>query len=185
MPDMKLAVRNDVLGRRRALSAEAREQKSRAIADSLIELSVFKQAVTIATYLPLKSEVNLSRLLQLEHSAKRFVAPRTLSNFELSFHHITATDALEVGFGDIRQPLESADLVPLDTIDLFLVPLAACDRQGNRLGFGKGYYDRALTNAPGFKLGVGFHCQLVDHVPVDSHDVPMNGFISERGLIQC
>ena len=99
MPDMKLAVRNDVLGRRRALSADAREQKSRAIADSLIELSVFKQAVTIATYLPLKSEVNLSSLLHLEHSAKRFVAPRTLSNFELSFHHITATDALEVGFG--------------------------------------------------------------------------------------
>ena len=140
MPDMKLAVRNDVLGMRRALSADAREQKSRAIADSLIELSVFKQAVTIATYLPLKSEVNLSSLLQLELSAKLFVAPRTLSNFELSFHHITATDALEVGFGDVRQPLESADLVPLGTIDLFLVPLAACDRQGNRLGFGKGYY---------------------------------------------
>ena len=63
-------------------------------------------------------------------------------------------------------------------------PLAACDRQGNRLGFGKGYYDRALAGATGYKLGIGFQCQLVDHVPFDSYDIPMNGFLSEERLIQ-
>ena len=184
MPDVKLAVRNDVLGKRRALSAESREQKSQAIVDSLIELSLFKDATTIATYLPLTSEVDLSRLLRLEHRSKCFVAPRTLPNFEMSFHRVTSSDTLEMGIGGVQQPTEAADLVSPNAIDLFLVPLAGCDRQGNRLGFGKGYYDRALADAPGYKLGVGFHCQLVDHVPSDFYDVPMNGFLSEERLIQ-
>ena len=184
MPDVKLAVRNDVLGKRRALSSESRKQKSQAIVDCLIELSLFKDAMIIATYLPLKSEVNLSRLLRSNLRSKSFVAPRTLLNLELSFHRVTSSDALEVGFGDIQQPTEAADLVAPSAIDLFLVPLAACDRQGNRLGFGKGFFDRALADVPGYKLGIGFHCQLVDHVPFDSYDVPMNGFISEEGLIQ-
>jgi 5-formyltetrahydrofolate cyclo-ligase len=183
MPDVKLAVRNDVLGKRRALSTEDRKQKSQAIVDSLVKLGLFKDAMTIATYLPLPSEVDLSRLLRLEHRSKCFVAPRTLPNFELSFHRVTSSDKFETGFGGAQQPSEAADLVSPTIIDLFLVPLAACDRQGNRLGFGKGYYDRALAGATGYKLGIGFQCQLVDHVPFDSYDVPMNGFLSEEGLI--
>ena len=184
MPDVKLAVRNDVLAKRRALSAESRKHKSQAIVDSLIELSLFKDAMTIATYLPLPSEVDLSRLLQLEHRSKSYVAPRTLPNFKLSFHRVTSSDTFEKGFGGAQQPTEEADLVSPGEIDLFLVPLAACDRQGNRLGFGKGYYDRALAGATGYKLGIGFQCQLLDNVPLDSYDVTMNGFLSEEGLIQ-
>ena len=184
MPDVKLAVRNDVLGKRRALSTQSRKQKSQAIVDSLIELSLFKDANTIATYLPLTSEVDLSRLLRLAHRSKCLVAPRTLPNFEMSFNRVTSIDTLEAGFGGVQQPTKAADLVSPCAIDLFLVPLAACDRQGNRLGFGKGYYDRALADAPGYKLGIGFHCQLLEHVPFDAYDVPMNGFLSEEGLIQ-
>ena len=184
MPDVKLAVRNDVLDKRRALPTESRKQKSQAIVDSLIELSLYKNAMTIATYFPLKSEVDLSRLLRLEHRSKSFVAPRTLPNFELSFHRVTSSDTFETGFGGAQQPTEAADLVSPGEIDLFLVPLAACDRQGNRLGFGKGYYDRALAGTTGYKLGIGFQCQLVDNVPFDSYDVTMNGFLSEEELIQ-
>ena len=184
MPDVKLAVRNDTLGKRRAMSTESQKQKSQAIVDHLIELSLFKDAITIATYLPLKSEVDVSRLLRLEHRAKFFVAPRTLPDFGLSFHRVTSSDAFECGFGDVQQPTESAEFVAISKIDLFLVPLAACDRQGNRLGFGRGYYDKALADAPGYKLGIGFQCQLLDHVPFDAYDVPMNGFVSEEGLIQ-
>ena len=184
MPDAKLVVRNDVLGKRQALSTESRKQKGQAIVDCLMKLSLFEDSMTIATYLPLKSEVDVSGLLRLKHQSKCFVAPRTLPNFELSFHRVTSSDTLELGFGDVQQPTESAESLSAAKIELFLVPLVACDRQGNRLGFGKGYYDRALADAPGYKLGIGFHCQLVDRVPFECFDVPMNGFISERGLIQ-
>ncbi len=184
MPDVKCSIRNDLLGKRRALCSESRGQKCLAIVDCLSKTNIFEEAMTIATYLPLKSEVDLSGLLKSGQSSKRFVAPRTLPNFELSFHQITSVDELETGFGGVKQPCESAQYVPLEAIDLFLVPLAACDRQGNRLGFGKGYYDRALARAPGYKLGIGFHFQLIDQVPFDLHDVPMNGFVSEEGLIK-
>ena len=184
MPDVKLAVRNDVLEKRRALCDKSRKQKSQAIVDSLTTLRIFKDAVTVATYLSLKSEVDLSSLLPSGPRSKCFVAPRTLPNFELSFHRISSKDTLETGFGGVQQPLESTELVPVNKIDLFLVPVTACDRQGNRLGFGKGYYDRTLARAAGYKLGIGFHCQLLEHVPFDSFDIPMNGFISEDGLIQ-
>ena len=184
MSDLKLSIRNTVLGRRRALSAESRKEKSEEIVDCLLGIRAFKEAATIGTYLPLKSEVDVSALLRLNSSQKCFTAPRTLPNFEMSFHHISTSDDLETGLGNVQQPRENARRVPIASIDLFLVPLAACDKQGNRLGFGKGYYDRALKQAPGYKLGVGFRCQLVDCVPIESHDIPLNGFVSEEGLIQ-
>jgi 5-formyltetrahydrofolate cyclo-ligase len=48
----------------------------------------------------------------------------------------------------------------------------------------RGYYDRVLANSKGFKLGVGFRCQLLEDVPFESHDIPLDGFISEEGLIR-
>ena len=85
MPDVKLAVRNDVLGKRRALSTESRKEKSQAIVDNLTELSLYKDAMTIATYLPLKSEVDLSRLLRLERRSKCFVAPPDTAKLRVEF----------------------------------------------------------------------------------------------------
>ena len=69
MPDVKLAVRNDALGKRRALSTESRKQKNQAIVDSLVKLSLFKDALTIATYLPLVGSRSVP-LARLEHRSK-------------------------------------------------------------------------------------------------------------------
>ena len=77
----------------------------------------------------------------------------------------------------------TSPVVESEDIDLFLVPLAACDQRGNRLGFGGGFYDRALLNQCGFKLGVGFSVQLVEHIEREAHDVTLDGFISEEGLV--
>jgi 5-formyltetrahydrofolate cyclo-ligase len=62
------------------------------------------------------------------------------------------------------------------------VPLAACDLRGNRLGFGGGFYDRALVHQRGFKLGVGYSLQRVTHIESEPHDVRLDGFISEDGI---
>ncbi|CAI8427740.1 MAG: 5-formyltetrahydrofolate cyclo-ligase [Halieaceae bacterium] len=102
----------------------------------------------------------------------------------MRFHQLNDTTRLEVGAGQVQQPTEAAPEIALKNIDLFLVPLAACDMRGNRLGFGRGYYDRVLANSKGFKLGVGFRCQLLEDVPFESHDIPLDGFISEEGLIR-
>ncbi len=81
------------------------------------------------------------------------------------------------------EPCGTSPVVESEDIDLFLVPLAACDQRGNRLGFGGGFYDRALVTQRGFKLGVGFSVQLVENIESEAHDVRLDGFISENGVI--
>lgn len=183
MLELKTAIRAKVLEERRRLSAQARREKSEIILDTLQAWAPFLTASTIATYIPLKTEVDVSPLLERAGHARRFVAPRTLADCEMSFHELSQDTPLLTGSGNVMQPPDSTPERPLEDIDLFLVPLAACDGQGNRLGFGKGYYDRALASALGFKLGIGFRCQLVEAVPVDHYDVRLDGFLSEEGLL--
>ena len=184
MQELKKIVRNEALAKRRVLTADKRHTNSVAIVTLLANSDLFLTASTIATYIPLASEVDVS-ILQLRHKhSKAFAAPRTQSNFEMRYHQLNDTTRLEVGAGQVQQPTEAAPEIALDAINLFLVPLAACDIRGNRLGFGRGYYDRALANAKGFKLGVGFRCQLLEDVPFEPHDIPLDGFISEEGLIR-
>ena len=183
MSSAKDALRREALNRRAALSEEERAQKSDAAIRHLLEASVFKAASTVAIYLPLKTELALDSLLTAANKqTQRFVAPRTLADNQMSFHEVTGSSALERGFGNIMEPSATSTQVKAEDIDLFLVPLAACDQRGNRLGFGGGFYDRALVNQHGFKLGVGFSVQFVDHIEREAHDVTLDGFISEDGI---
>jgi len=184
MSSVKDVLRRAALNRRAALTEEDRAQKSDAAIRHLLQTRIFHTAETIALYLPLKTELAVDSLIKVAaNPARRFVAPRTLPDNRLSFHEITGDSILEPGYGNILEPSATSPLVEYEEIDLFLVPLAACDPQGNRLGFGGGFYDRALVNQHGFKLGVGFSTQLVDHIEREAHDVTLNGFINENGVL--
>ncbi len=183
MSSMKDVLRREALNRRAALTEEERAQKSDAAIKHLMQASVFQTASTVAIYLPLKTELALDSLLKAAtQRAQRFVAPRTLADNQMSFHEVTEYSKLERGFGNIMEPAINSPVVRSEDIDLFLVPLAACDQRGNRLGFGGGFYDRALVKQRGFKLGVGFSSQLIEHIESEAHDVMLDGFISEYGV---
>jgi 5-formyltetrahydrofolate cyclo-ligase len=87
----------------------------------------------------------------------------------------------------IAEPQNEAE-VEAGSLDLMLIPLVAWDKQGRRLGMGAGYYDRILAPLKGSKhpylLGVAFGVQMVEEVPVDDFDVPLDGMISENGWTQ-
>lgn len=70
-------------------------------------------------------------------------------------------------------------------ISLWLVPALAFDRSGNRLGRGKGFYDRLLAHADGVKVGVAYDCQLVDAIPSEPHDMRMNRIVTESHIVTC
>ena len=109
--------------------------------------------------------------------------PRVGGNGEpLSFHHATR-DQLErsPGWG-IREPRADA---PRGTPDLILVPLIAADAHGNRLGFGKGHYDRTLPLHDALRVGVAFDCQLIAHVPAESWDAPLDWLVTPTRTIRC
>ena len=184
MSSVKDALRRGALNQRAALTPEERKQKSCAAVQHLLQAPIFQTSRTVATYFPLKTELAVDSLLcTATDQTRRFVAPRALPNKQMAFYQVTSNSGLEPGFGNILQPAATAPQVDVEEIDLFLVPLAACDHHGNRLGFGGGFYDRTLQKQRGFKLGVGFYLQLVTQIESEPHDVPLDGFISENGIL--
>ena len=96
------------------------------------------------------------------------------------------TTQFEVGPLGLGQPT-GPRLGPsaLRRADVVVVPALAVDRHGNRLGRGRGYYDRALRDVTAPVVAVGYDDELVDQVPTEPHDRPVDGFLSPAGLVRC
>ena len=70
-------------------------------------------------------------------------------------------------------------------MELIIVPAVAYDRQGNRIGRGKGYYDRLLSRTKALRIGVAYDFQLVDEIEAEPHDIPVDIVITETGTYIC
>ena len=90
-------------------------------------------------------------------------------------------ELLKKGSYDILEP-QGEDLRDLSVIDLVIVPGVSFDKKGNRLGRGKGYYDRLLKNIKAVKIGICYNFQRADKIPADEHDVPLDGIICENEI---
>ncbi len=162
---------------------------SRLIWDKLLELDHFARARTVMTYLDIGGEVRtrdyVPRLWQM---GKRLVVPYCTAH-ELRLFLLENMEELAPGTWQILEPkpqwrkrpercVEAAEL------DLIIVPGAAFDRKGDRLGLGKGYYDRLLRHVrpDAAKIALAFECQLVDEIPVLPHNVRMDMVITERAV---
>ena len=84
----------------------------------------------------------------------------------------------------ILEPCHNLPIMDLQNIDLILIPAVACDRQGYRLGYGGGFYDRWLPNSTGLKVGIIFEQFYLDELPRDIWDVPLDAIVTES-LIYC
>ncbi len=109
--------------------------------------------------------------------------PRVGGNGQpLCFHHAAPQDLGASPGWDILEPLPDA---PRAVPSLVLVPLIAADARGNRLGFGKGYYDRTLPLYDALRVGVAFDCQVIDHVPAEAWDAPLDWLVTPTRTIRC
>lgn len=109
--------------------------------------------------------------------------PRVVGNGEpLSFHHIRADELVRSPGWGIREPAPHA---PAGHPDLIIVPLLAADAAGNRIGYGKGHYDRTLPLHDAPRIGVAFDCQVIDHVPAEAWDAPLDWLVTPTRTIRC
>lgn len=144
-----------------------------------------QSARTILFYAPLPDELDVWPLLEkLLKTAKvcalpafddqtQFYSARRVKNLE--------TDIFTGQFG-VSEPLAGCEEIPLNRFDLVLVPGVAFDARGNRLGRGRGFYDRILAEVSGIKCGVAYDFQLVETVPTEAHDAPVDFiFTPSRG----
>lgn len=149
--------------------------------EKLEKTAAFMMADNILMYHSLPDELSTIRFLKKWHDRKHFFLPRVNGvNLEILPYEETR---LELGSFQIEEPTGN-DLTDVDDIELMVIPAVAFDRKGNRLGRGKGFYDRLLKTSRATKIGVGYEFQLLDSIPCEPHDVAMDMVITQKTLIK-
>jgi 5-formyltetrahydrofolate cyclo-ligase len=146
---------------------EEREEASLAIYDRIKSFEAWQDAQTVLLFSPLTDEPDVERLFD---ESKRVCFPRFKADRGYESAIIETIQDLVVGKFGIQEPPPEADEVNALDIDICLVPGLAFDEACNRLGRGRGFYDRWLPQISGIKIGIGFDHQLIKSVPTESHD---------------
>ena len=153
-----------------------KKKKSTIIVDKIIKLDVYKKSHIIALYNSMINEVDTSLLIENALQNKVVLLPRIINN-EMKFIEINNDTKYENNKLGFKEPIGN---IYNNKIDLIIIPGIAFDRNLNRLGFGKGYYDKYLFNKDIYKIGICFDEQVLVSLPIDSHDIKMNLVITEK-----
>ncbi len=187
MPDNKSQIRNTVRGLRSVMGLEQKQQLSLVIQTNALSLPIYREAKVVMAYLNNQDEVQTNEIIKdILSSGKRLIVPYCQMNNIIPCEIFDIQQDIVKGAFGIGQP-HSERLKPVDSkdIDVVFVPGIAFDHEGNRIGFGKGFYDRFLptlrNEVP--KIGLAFACQIIDQVQVDEHDYKMSLLITENGVI--
>ena len=178
-------LRKSILRKRNNLDPVSHEEFSLRLVIKILQHPAFKRAELILGYSPVKSEVETRTLLQQAlHMGKRVALPVSRpQSRKLDFYTLDSLNDLIKGtYGICEPPQLDEKLVSKYTKALILVPGSVFDSHGNRMGWGKGYYDRFLAQLPrsAFKMGIGFNCQLVKKIKPGLHDIAMDEVITEK-----
>ena len=182
--EQKIQLRKECRAVRNALGETGRAQASLAICERLAAWTIFAQSQTILTYMPIKSEVDLTPLLE-RFPQKRWVLPRIIpeENHRMEFHLYDAARLVQHPFG-MMEPAPDAPILAAEEIELTLVPGLAYDRRGYRLGYGGGYSDRVLTPYHSVSAGIVFHDLCLDLIPHGEHDIPVQWIVTEQDVVE-
>ena len=164
------------------LSRHSEEQLhalSCSLAERVLTHPKVQSATTLLLYHSLPDEPNTHELIrQLHAQGKRVLLPKVISPTQMTLHPYQGEDTLSPGAYGILEPNTPA-ISPhqLSSPFVALIPGIAFDGSGNRLGRGKGYYDRLLKTIPTYNIGICFPFQLVSTIPTGQYDVPMHEVI--------
>ena len=161
---------------------------SNRLSDAFLALIAERSWKHIAVFIPLPGEPDIWTPSQklIARQAARIYAPRMMPENQLDLVMMTNTTALVRGpFDVIEPPLESNALADLTALDAIFIPGLAFSLDGDRLGFGGGWYDRLLARIPDktIKIGVCWNELLIDSVPMDTLDVRVDGILTEAGYV--
>jgi 5-formyltetrahydrofolate cyclo-ligase len=188
LQETKPSLRRRILGRRDAMDPCSRTALSRAIVRDIVETSVYRRSNTVMAYASFGSELRTDEFMRhVLHQGKILLLPR-VNHQKGSLDVYRVRDPirdLRAGTWGIREPKPDRCVrVNPYAIDFVLVPGLAFDARGGRLGYGGGFYDKLLADglSPCAWLVAGaFESQMVEKVPVDEHDVPMDVVVTENG----
>lgn len=180
----KSDLRKALKERRAALSDEQRNEWDAAIIANLLRSDLFQNASMLLLYVPMEGEIALLPLARAARSLGKPIAfPRCdVQTNTMAFHILKSDMRLSPGAYGIPEPPEDAPLCIPDEHALCILPGLSFDLSGNRLGYGKGYYDRYLSDFPGVTVGAVYTQMMRKTLPTDANDIPADYLVTECGL---
>ena len=184
--ETKKQIRREILSIRDALSKEERKKKSDRIKKQLAELPVFEQADQLLIYAGYGSEVETDAIMELAFRKRKLVFCPRVEGKKMQFYQITDLSQLVSGYRSIRepQPQRSWQQKPGD---LVIMPGTVFDKEGNRIGYGGGFYDRFLEAHPQVSTAaLAYELQLVEpgRIETEQTDQKPACIITEKAIYQ-
>ena len=188
MPDLKeekKALRAIYKEKRRLISKEERSELDSAICHAITDLDSFKNADVLLTFCPsfLEPDINAVAVEALRQNKKVAFPLCDVSSHTMRFIYVSSLDELRAGSYSIPEPPSDNEEYATESGALCIVPALAFDREGYRLGYGGGYYDRFLCDFRGTSVGVAYSEFICDKLPRGRFDINADIIISERGTI--
>ena len=186
---VKEVIRKKMLELRKNMNEEDVKLKSSKIIDTLLKLPSVKNAKNVMVYMSFRNEVNTFELIEtLKIQGKKIIAPlcdmKEIKIIPSEVNDIEK-DFVKSKLGYLEPNKERLRAVDIDDIDVIVVPGVAFDKKGNRIGFGAGFYDRFLKNKSKktVTVALAYDYQIIDTIPNDKFDVPLDYIITEKRII--
>src|SRR6056297_1686307 len=186
--EQKKRLRKRFISARNALSSNDLFSKSRFISSRLINTKAYLDAEVIHCYVSINRQNEVATRNLIEHmlgQGKKVVVPKIEGQARLSHFYIEGLEELTENSWGVAEPTEK-DQSPaeIENLDLIIVPMVSGDRFKNRLGYGKGFYDRFLEGVNATKVGFLFDAQLYENkLPTDNFDVQLDMLITESKIV--
>ena len=170
----KKELRRSIREQKRAMSEEEIVQRSEALGKLFLESEAYKNAKTIYGYLPYNQEVRTVPMLeQALRDGKRVAVPKCYGD-EMKFIFMDDLSKVEKGYANIPEPIADEPIAD-DTTALVLMPGLAFDKEGHRIGYGGGFYDKFLEAEPNHPtLALCYAFQMLPHLETEAHDIPVD-----------
>lgn len=179
--DNKKQLRNEMKQLLMQMTKEEYTKYSEEITEKLINSTEWIKAKTIGITISTGREVNTHAIIDTGwKEGKQIVVPKCFpEKKQMKFFQIKSFDEVEDSFYSLKEPITTiTPLVRKEHIDLLIVPGLVYDKRGYRIGFGGGYYDRYLANYKNKTLSLAFHFQVIEEVPYELYDIPVEKIIT-------
>ena len=175
----KAEIRKQMRELKRAVTLEEKLRRSETVMRGVEQLPEFQRASVVLLYWSMADEVQTHTFVERWYKEKTLLLP-CVDGDDLRLRQYTGPECMVAGeqFG-IGEPT-GEEWKDLDAVECIIVPGVAFDRKNNRMGRGRGFYDRLLKSTPNaVKIGVAYDFQVLDSIPVEPHDVKMDKIVSE------
>ncbi|EKD48068.1 MAG: hypothetical protein ACD_65C00133G0001 [uncultured bacterium] len=181
----KQKIREEVKRKRHSLGLLKKISLNKKIRANLENLQDFKNAKTILIYTSMKDEVDTLKIIKKHFKEKRLILPTVCKDSNtLKLYHLENLKELKKGYqGILEIPHCTKNTTLPSEIELCIIPGLAFDLNGNRIGYGKGFFDSLLKNIHAKKIALAYDFQIYETLPCHEDDVPINSIITESQII--